>query len=70
MGRSKFRTSLIKACKHGNLAFVKCLVENGADVNYVDIKSMVPLNYVEKNPQYSEITEYLKSKGAKNNWRN
>lgn len=50
MEKSKYRTSLIKACKHGNYEFVKMLVENGAEINIVDGKKMMPLNYTEKNP--------------------
>jgi len=41
---------LIKACKHGNFEFVRILIENGAEINLVDGKRMMPLNYVENKP--------------------
>lgn len=70
------RTPIFYACKHGNLAFVKMLVENGADINAVDKNKKVPLNYVDEkikeNPdvaRYKEVKEYLESKGAKRDWK-
>ncbi len=40
---------MIKACKHGNFEFVKLLVENGAEINLVDGKKQMPLNYAENH---------------------
>ena len=57
------------ACKSGNFEFVKVLIEAGADVNMVDIKKKMPLNYTEKEKKYQNITDYLIKKGAKNDWR-
>jgi len=51
---------------------VKILTEAGADINSVDKKGKMPLNYAEKHksePRYAEICEYLLKKGAKRTWR-
>lgn len=73
---SKKRTPIFYACKHGNLAFVKILAENKADLNVVDINKKLPLNYVEDKIKahpnekvYEEIKEYLVSKGAQSDWK-
>lgn len=70
------RTPVFYACKHGNLAFVKMLVESGADINAVDKNKKTPLNYVDEkikaNPdaaRYKELKEYLVSIGAKADWK-
>ena len=50
--REKYRTPLLVACKSGNFEFVKVLVEAGADVNTVDGKKKMPLNYTEKEKKF------------------
>ncbi len=66
---------MIYACRHGNLEFVKVLVEKGADVNVTDKNNKLPLNYVEakikQNPErdeYKKIRELLIKNGAQDKW--
>ena len=58
--REKFRTPLVVACKSGNFEFVKALVKAGADLNVVDGKKKMPLNYTEKNESFKDITNFIK----------
>ena len=56
-------TPLIQATRGGDLEVVKCLVQNGADINFFG-KSVLSL--VKKDEEVApEIIEFLKSKGAK-----
>ncbi len=52
---------LVKACKAGNLAEVKALVEKGADVNYGDGAAISASIF------YADVIKYLIEKGAKVN---
>jgi ankyrin repeat protein len=52
---------LVKACKSGNLAEVKSLVDNGADVNYGDGAALSASIF------YVDVVNYLIEKGAKVN---
>jgi len=49
----------VVACKSGNFEFVESLVKAGADVNVVDGKKKMPLNYTEQNLKFKRITEFL-----------
>ena len=61
-----------KAAKYGIYDFVKMLIEYGADVNAVDRKRKMPLNYVEnrlEEENFLKIYELLKDNGADNDWK-
>ncbi|NHF59545.1 hypothetical protein FK220_009350 [Flavobacteriaceae bacterium TP-CH-4] len=61
-------TPLINASEQGHLSVVKYLVENGADINQSSTDTSgryrSPLKMAKKK-KHTEITKYLKSKGAK-----
>ena len=70
------RTPLHLACRHGNFPFVKILVENGADINAVDLKKLMPLNYIDlrikENPvkaAFKDIQGFLENIGASRDWK-
>ena len=56
--------ALMDAVYEGNLAKVKELVENGADVNLTNKKGYTALMYASENG-HTDIVEFLKSVGAK-----
>ena len=65
------RLPIHKAAKYGIYEFVKVLFEYGADINAVDRKRKMPLNYVEKRLEEEnclKIYELLKNNGAENDW--
>eukprot|EP01017_Pseudomicrothorax_dubius_P029292 TRINITY_DN3547_c0_g1_i2.p1 TRINITY_DN3547_c0_g1~~TRINITY_DN3547_c0_g1_i2.p1 ORF type:complete len:216 (-),score=47.52 TRINITY_DN3547_c0_g1_i2:113-709(-) len=67
-----FRTPLHYAAKSGNLVFVTELVESGAQIDPVDTKDKLPINYAEEKkgqPNYLAIFNYLRGKGSPLNWR-
>ncbi|MBQ6901968.1 MAG: ankyrin repeat domain-containing protein [Oscillospiraceae bacterium] len=64
-------TPLGEACKKGDFEMVKLLVENGANVNYVPIKTEAsPLGFAAKSDSVDnlKIVEFLLEKGADVNY--
>ncbi len=57
------RTLLHHAAAHGMDRIVKWLVDNGADINALDIDNRTPLWYA-NNEKKDSVAEYLRSKGA------
>ena len=48
------------------------LIENGVDLEPVDKKGKLPINYAQKklnDPNFKRIYDYLISKGAKLTWK-
>ena len=62
--RNDLDDALMDAVYEGNLAKVKELVENGADVNLTNKKGYTALMYASENG-HTDIVEFLKSVGAK-----
>lgn len=65
------RLPIHKAAKYGIYDFVELLAEYGADINAVDKKKKMPLNYVEnrvEEPEFEKICTFLRSNGAENDW--
>ena len=60
------RTALHIACKKKNLQFVKILIENGAELNCIDIKMKTPLYFAVEN-NFLNGLRYLLYSGA-NPW--
>jgi len=58
------RTPLMWACGRDQLEIVKCLVENNADVNSLDVMEFSALYYSIKNNGAYEIDELLVRRGA------
>jgi ankyrin repeat protein len=56
------------AAKYGCKPFVELLVEYGGDYDAVDNNKKTPLNYAVEG-RHGAVTEYLRSKGAKSDWR-
>jgi hypothetical protein len=58
------------------MKFVEILTKGQADINAVDFKKKMPLNYVEEkikqfpdNKAYTQIQEFLKKSGGSTDWR-
>jgi hypothetical protein len=71
-----FSTPIFYACRHGNLKFVEILTKSDADINAVDFKKRVPLNYVDEkikkfpdNKAYTQIQDFLKKAGGTTDWK-
>lgn len=62
------QTALHIAAKYGCLPFVKLLVEFGGDYDAVDNHRKTPLNYAEEG-KHAAVGEYLRSLGAKFDWK-
>lgn len=66
------RMPLHYAAKTGNLAFVKALVEAGAEIDAVDGKDKMPINYAldkKGSKLHDDIVEFLLLKGSPKDWR-
>jgi ankyrin repeat protein len=55
---------LLTACDMGHQKIVEYLVEQGANINFVDPNDMTPIAYAAQS-KHTKIVDYLKSKGAK-----
>lgn len=56
-------SALLAASKRGHILCVKCLVENGADIDLCDTKGSTPLLVALQNNRY-DLAKYLYEKGA------